>query len=210
MVAPSVTRLPGPVVRVADHDAAGAPGHDEIMRFAAPLNDVLTAEFDGAVTSLRIAADVLLLAALGRAIERTLGAGLVAVGIGDGNFAGSTVTLRCASAREIHATAALLEADRTLALGSADDGAVPTAEIMLSPAGTAPVELDSDRALQLSAYRHDGVLHLDWCFDCRRFDTYTVVELAEQFKLALVELASEAGEPLHGSDTAATGWAFAG
>ena len=211
MVAPTVTWLPGTVVRVADHDAAGTPGHDEIVRFAAPLDTVLTAEFDGALSSLRTTADVLLLAALGRAVERTLGAGVVSVGIADGNFAGSAVALRCVSARETHATAALLEADRTLALSSVHDAeSVPVSEIVLSPAGTAALGLDADRALQVSAYRQDGVLQLDWCYDSRRFDAYTIVELAEQFPLALIELTSEAIGPLHGSATPATGWAFAG
>lgn len=211
MVAPTVTLLPGPVVRVADHDAAGTPGEDQIVLLSAPLSDVLTDEFDGALTSLRIPADVLLLAALGRAVERTLGAGAVTVDIVDGTFAGSAVALRCASARDAHATVMLLEADRVLALSSvqAADSA-PEAEISLSPAGTARVELDADRALHLSARRLGGVLYLDWSYDGRRFDSYTVAELAEQFPLALIELTSEAIGPLHGSDTPVAGWAFAG
>jgi hypothetical protein len=169
MVAPSVTWLPGPVVRVADHAAAGAPGHHDIVRFSAPLGTVLTEEFDGALISLRIAADVLLLASLGRAVERTLGERIIAVDLADGVFAGRQALLRCVSARDAHATAALMDADRILALSAIRDGAGESeAEVCLSRTGAA-AHLSADRALQLSAHRRDGVLHLDWWYDCRRF-----------------------------------------
>jgi len=211
MVAPSVTWQPGPVVRVADHDAAGSPGEDQIVHLSTPLSDVLTDEFDGALTSLQITEDVLLLAALGRAVERTLGSGAITVDIVDGTFAGSAVALRCASANDTQATAMLLEVDRLLALSSGHGNVnAPEAEIALSPAGTSRVGLDAYRSLHVSARRLGGVLHLDWSYDSRRFDSYTIVELAEQFPLALIELASEAVGPLHSSDTPATGWAFAG
>jgi hypothetical protein len=211
MVALSLARLPGPVVRVADHTAAGAPGHHEIVRFSAPLGALLTDEFDGALISLRIAADVLLLAALGRAVERTFGERIIAVDMADGVFAGRQATLRCVSARDTHATATLMDADRILALSAVRGGGSESeAEICLSRAGTAAT-LSADRALQLSAHRQDGVLHLDWWYDSRRFDEYTVVELAEQFPLALIELTSEAVGPLHGDDKSpAAHWAFAG
>ena len=38
----------------------------------------------------------------------------------------------------------------------------------------------------------DGLVQLDWWYDTRSFDSYTVEELAEQFPLALIELTSEA------------------
>ena len=50
-------------------------------------------------------------------------------------------------------------------------------------------------ALELRAYRADGVVQLDWWFDARSFEAYTVEELAEQFPLALIELTSEATPP---------------
>ena len=211
MVAPSVTWLPGPVVRVADHAAAGAPGHHEIVRLSAPLGQLLTEEFDGALISLRIAADVLLLAALGRAVERTFGECIIAVDMADGVFAGRQAILRCVSARDTHATATLMDADRILALSAVragDNGS--EAEICLSRVDTA-AHLNADRALQLSVHRQDGVLRLDWWYDSRRFDEYTVVELAEQYPLTLIELTSEAIGPLHGNDNSpAADWAFAG
>ncbi|MET0896875.1 MAG: hypothetical protein ABWY45_03075 [Mycobacterium sp.] len=211
MVAPSVARLPGPVVRVADHTAAGAPGHHDVVRFSAPLDTLLTEEFNGALICLRISADVLLLAALGRAVQRTFGERIIAVDMADGVFAGRQAILRCVSARDTHATATLLDADRILALSAVrEGGAGSQAEICLSRVGT-PAHLGAERALQLSAHRQDGILHLDWWYDRRRFDEYTVVELAEQFPLALIELTSEAVGPLHGSDNSPVAhWAFAG
>ena len=212
MVAPPVTRLPGPVLRVADHDVAGAPGRDELAQVSTPLSAVLSDELDGALTSLRVTEDVLLLAALGRAVERTLGAGIISVDIADGPYGGGLVGLRCASARDTDATATLLEADRALRLRSGRSAeALPDAEVSLSPAGTTPADLTAVRALQLSACRRDGVWQLNWSYDSRRFDSYTVEELAEQFPLALIELTSEAVAPRHGSDTTpATDWAYAG
>lgn len=212
MVAPTVASLSGPMVQVADHDGAGAPGSAEIVQLSAPLSVVLSDEFEGALASLKVTAEVLLLAALGRAVERTLGAGVVSVDIADGAHAGTVVTLRCASARDIDATATLLEAGRALILSSAHGAeSLPEAVVSLSAAGTSPVDLTAVRALRLSACRRGGVLQLDWWYDSRRFDRYTVEELAEQFPLALIELTSEAVAPSDGSDhTQAGDWAFAG
>ncbi|WP_199253320.1 hypothetical protein [Mycolicibacterium mengxianglii] len=215
MVAPSVTRLPGPVVRVADRDAAGVPGHDEILPLSAPLSDVLGAEFDGALASLGVTADALLLAALGRAVARTLGTGVITVDIADGDFAGGAVSLYCTSPEATDANTALLDAEHLLALSSTQSGEVlAAAEVALSPTGAAPVKLSATRTLQLCASRHPaeegGILQLDWWYDSRRFDGYTVEELAEQFGLALVGLCSEAVGPLHGCDTTAANLAFVG
>jgi hypothetical protein len=104
-----------------------------------------------------------------------------------------------------------MDADRILALSPVRvSESEPEAEICISRAGTA-ADLSTDRALQLSAYRRDGILHLDWWYDNRRFDDYTVAELAEQFPLALIELTSEAVGPLHGNDNSPkVDWAFAG
>ena len=41
-------------------------------------------------------------------------------------------------------------------------------------------------------HRADGLVQLDWWYDTRSFDAYTVEELAEQFPLALIEMTSEA------------------
>ncbi|AQA05607.1 hypothetical protein BVC93_28155 [Mycobacterium sp. MS1601] len=198
MAAPFITRQPGQVVRVADHSPAGVPGHKDIVALSAPLSDVFSAEFDGAVEGLGIAADALLLAALGRAVERTLGAGFVAVDIADGKFAGATVSLRCASARDTDANEMLLETESILGLSGVQAApGLAGAEVSLSPTGVAPVEITETRALQLCVSRRDELVQLDWWYDLRRFNSFTVEELAEQYVLALVELSSEAAAPLH-------------
>jgi hypothetical protein len=206
MVAPSVPLLPGPVVRVADHDVAGAPGHEEIVPLSAPFSEVLSDEFDGALGALGITADVLLLAALGRAVERTLGAGFISVDILDGTFAGGTVALRCASARQVDASTTVADAHHGLAAGALAGGSLlPAAEVALAPMGLAAVELGATRALQVCATRHGGIMQLEWWYDSRRFNGYTVEELSEQFSLALVELATEAVAPLEGVDASVAG-----
>ena len=137
---------------MADHDVVGTPRREEFAQISAPLSSVLSDEFDGAVASLQITADVLLLAALGRAVERTLGAGIISVDIADGPYRGGLVALRCASARDTDATATLLEADRALTLGSLQGvEALPDAEVSLYPAGTAPVDLTTAARWNLRA-----------------------------------------------------------
>jgi hypothetical protein len=48
----------------------------------------------------------------------------------------------------------------------------------------------------LHAYRRGEVLVLDWWFDTRSFEPYTVEELAEQLPYALINLTSEATAPV--------------
>jgi phthiocerol/phenolphthiocerol synthesis type-I polyketide synthase E len=91
-------------------------------------------------------------------------------------------------------------------------GARQPSEIFFSYIGTvrqppskqAPVQFDIDatvpiretppglgHALELRAYRADGLVQMDWWYDTRRLDRHTVEELTEQFPLALIELTSE-------------------
>ena len=56
-------------------------------------------------------------------------------------------------------------------------------------------ETPTAHALELRAYRADGLVQLDWWYDTRSFDAYTVEELTEQLPLALIELTSEAMPP---------------
>ncbi len=71
----------------------------------------------------------------------------------------------------------------------------------------APVQFDSDselmvrqtlpglgHPLELRAYRHGGVLHVDWWYDSRRVPAETVAGLAEQFPATLMTLIGEAVE----------------
>ena len=67
--------------------------------------------------------------------------------------------------------------------------AAPPAEIFFSYLGNEP---GLRHALELRAYRADGLVQLDWWYDTRSFDAYTIEELTEQLPLALIELTSEA------------------
>ena len=80
---------------------------------------------------------------------------------------------------------------RTLSAGPsrAEARRQPPSEIFFSYLGTEP---GLRHALELRAYRADGLVQLDWWYDTRSFDSYTVEEFAEQLPLALIELTSEA------------------
>ena len=187
MAANSLARLAA-TVRLIDHDVAGGTLPGTQVRHSAPLTGVLTQELDGAAESLRLSADEMLLATLGRTIGRTIGAGLTAVDIGGPD----PVLLTCRSERELTATELLVEVRRGLA---AAPGAAP--EIFVYFAGAVrELPIPPWPALELRIYRCDGIVQLDWWYDIRRFYPYTVEELAEQFPLALIELCSEAVAPL--------------
>jgi phthiocerol/phenolphthiocerol synthesis type-I polyketide synthase E len=91
--------------------------------------------------------------------------------------------------------------------------ATATSEIFVSYLGMIPewqksdaaVQFDSDteltvrqtlpglgHPLELRAYRHGGVLHVDWWYDRRRVRSGTVEALAEQFPATLIALIDEA------------------
>ena len=63
--------VPALRMRVADRDAPLGPHPGNPVRLSAPLDTVLSLELDGAAFALGVAADELLLAALGRAVART-------------------------------------------------------------------------------------------------------------------------------------------
>lgn len=92
-------------------------------------------------------------------------------------------------------------------------GAAGTADVYLSYLGMIPewqdsdaaVQFDSDsertardtlpglgHALELRAYRHGGVLHVDWWYDGRRVPAATVEALAQQFPDTLMQLLGDA------------------
>jgi phthiocerol/phenolphthiocerol synthesis type-I polyketide synthase E len=95
-------------------------------------------------------------------------------------------------------------------------GAAGAAEVLVSYLGMIPEWQDSDAAVrfdsdseltvreavsglghpvELRAYRHGGVLHLDWWYDSRRVSGATIAALAEQFPATLMQVI---GEALHG------------
>ena len=179
--------------RVVDHEILEAPRANDLARLSAPFTSTLTGELDGAQWYLGVATEEILLAALGLAIARTIGEGVVAVDVAGHN---GSVPLRCTSAGFATATETLGTVHRALAERTSAPklAAKPPSDIFFSYLGTEPARR---HALELRVYRADDVVQLDWWYDTRSFDRHTVEELAEQLPLALIELTSEAMPPVY-------------
>jgi hypothetical protein len=192
-----------PTLRVADHDIA--EGTSPVLdRLSTAASDEMTAEVDGATKWLGVAADEILLAALGRTIARTIGDGVVAVDVtGERRWLLHAIPLTCATAQQASPTEMLGTVHRMLGAVPAND-AGRSSEIFLNyigtlPDGTTPMYETPPGlgyALELRVYRTDGMLHLEWWYDTSRFDRYTVEELTDQFPLALFEMTSDAAAPV--------------
>lgn len=173
---------------LADYDADGAPAGSDMQRLSMPLPKVLSAELDGAAAYLGVLNGKLLLAALGRAVARTIGRGVVAVDVDT-----HIIALDCVMPSELDATELLTHVCSALTSSTIRRPGQTLAELAFRCAGPVSAEEPLEgHALELRAYRHNGLVALDLWFDTRRFDSYTVEELAEQFPLALVEITSEA------------------
>lgn len=190
-------------MRVTDRDAPRGVRLGNHVRLSAPLDTVLTLELDGAAFALGVAADELLLAALGRTVARTMGEGVVAVDVvRDGRAVPALIDLQCVGEGRLDATEMVLMARLALTdlpagrLGGFFGDSGSAAEVFFNYIGTTPARGDEPpllgHALEVRAYRDAGVMHVDWWFDGDRFDHATVQELAEQFPFALIELTSEA------------------
>jgi hypothetical protein len=182
-------------LKVIDHDTTAPPGADDLRKLSAPLSDILTAELDGAQGSLRVPTVEILLAALGPAISRTIGDGMLAVDVAG---RGRSIPLTCIPLRETDATELLAMVHHTLATVPAASrrAARKPSDVLLSCGAPGRPAKGATYALELWVYRADGVLQLDWWYDSRRMDEYTVEELSEQFPLALIEVTSEAISPI--------------
>jgi hypothetical protein len=190
-------------LRVVDHDIAGGASPDLDKLSMRPSEEV-TAEVDGATEWLGVAADEILLAALGRTIARTIGDGVVAVDVtGERRWLLHAIPLLCVTAQQASATEMLGTVHRMLSAVPAHADSLPS-EVFLNyigtlPGGTTPMYETPPGlgyALELRVYRNDGLLHLDWWYDATRFDRYTIEELMEQFPLALFEMTSDAAAPV--------------
>ena len=189
-------------LRMADHDIGATGRPEKPVRLSTRLASELTAELDWAQQSLGLAADEILLAALGRAIARTIDDGVVAVDIGrDGRSVSQPVYLTCATVQQSSATEMLRATHCTIAAlrhHGFEHGVLATevpSETFFNFVGTVPEPPFGEglgHALEIRIYRTGGLWHLDWWYDARRFYRVTVEELAEQFPLALIELTSEA------------------
>lgn len=189
-------------VHVADYEFGGydTVGTDvDMRRLEAPLSPVTTAELEGAVEYLGVDAEVLLIAALGRAIERVVGPGRAAVDVaaakersGGGLAVIRRLEVDAVSASDVDATAMVQSVRGALAAATADPSDV--ADVLFSYGMSA---IDGDHpgpahTLEVRACHVDDVLHVDWWYARHQFEPYTVEELAEQFSYAVIELASEA------------------
>jgi hypothetical protein len=192
-----------PTLRVVDHDIANGTS-PVLHKIAVAPSEEVTAEVDGATEWLGVAADEILLAALGRAVARTIGDGVVAVDVtGERRWLLHAIPLLCATAQQLGPTEMLRNVHRSLGAAPAHGTSLPS-EIFLNyigtlPDGTSPMYETPPGlgyALELRVYRTDGLLHLDWWYDTTRFDRYTVEELTEQFPLALFEMTSDAAAPV--------------
>ena len=160
---------------------------------SAPLSYELTLELDGAVDFTGIGVEEVLLAALGRAIARTIGVGVVTV---SGLTTVQPIRLRCAEERDMDANALL--ADVREALMPARQLSTSPADVVFSFLGLppdpslGPLQLTDGPALGVLAYRAAGELQMDWWFDGRRLEGCTIEELTTQFRLGLIGLTSEA------------------
>lgn len=180
-------------LRVVDHQITEPPQAHDLAKLSAPLDSTLTAELDGAQWYLGVTTEEILLAALGLAIARTIGEGIVAVDVA-GRI--GAVPLTCTSAGLATATESIGVVHRTLEAGPTAPkiAAQPPSEIFYSYLAADP---GRRHALELHVYRVGEAVQLDWWYDTRSFEPYTVEELAEQLPLALIELTSEAGPPVH-------------
>jgi hypothetical protein len=191
MVAP--VTYPSSNVRVVDDEILGRPRPEDLVRLSAPLSYELTAELDGAVDFAGLGVEEVLLAALGRAIARAVGVGVVTV---SGLTTVQPIRLCCAEERSMDANALL--ADVRDALTPARQLSKSSADVVFSFLGLppdpslGPLQLADGPALGVLAYRADGELQMDWWFDGRRLDRCTVEELTIQFRLGLIGLTSEA------------------
>ena len=192
-----------PTLRVVDHDIAD--GTSPVLdKLSTPAADEMTAEIDGATDWLGLAADEILLAALGRTIARTIGEGVVAVDVtGQRRWILHAIPLICATTQQASPTEMLGNVHRMLGAVPAHVASLPS-EVFLNYIGTLPdgatpmyeTPPGLGYALELRVYRTDGQLHLDWWYDTSRFDRYTVEELTEQFPFALFEMTSDAVAPV--------------
>jgi hypothetical protein len=190
-------------LQVTDYDAAGRPADDDVAVLSTRLSDVLTQELDGASAALGVSADEIMLAAFGRAIARTIGEGIIEVDVPGHGAVVHSVALACVGPNQRHATEMLASVHRAVAAVSlhravhgvpADPQAQPLSGILFAFGDTDPARLG--HVLELRAYRAGEVLALDWWYDARCFEPYTIEELSEQFPFALIELTSEAESPV--------------
>lgn len=188
-----------------DYDAVGRPTPADMATLSSPLSTVLTDELAGSAAELGVGVDVILIAALGRTVQRTIGDGAVSVDVPSRGATVQALSVPCAPPTQTSATDLVAGVHQALAAltlqrivhGAFDDsGAQPPSNILFVYGDAVLERAHLGHVLELHASHDSGVLHLRWRYDVRSFDPYTVQELGEQFPLALIEVTSEAAPPL--------------
>jgi hypothetical protein len=189
MVAPILAVTPSATSWFLDHWAPTPPRSADMATLSSSLGSVLRAELVGAQRETGAGAAQILLAALARAVARTVGGGVLTVDVEAGESTAHGVALPCAPEREVSAFDLLAAIPRALAAGTA--APAPTDVYFAhGPATTAEYRHRLEVHTRLDAELADTIF-VDWWYDTRSFDAATVDELAEQFPLALIELTSE-------------------
>jgi hypothetical protein len=191
MAAPLRTSLHSRV-RVVDNDVSGRPQVRDLHSQPILLPQVVQAELDYAVIATDYDIEEFLLAALGRAIARTFGLGMVTV---NGSMAAHPIRLHCVTHRESSADSLL---KRTRGAITAPSGPAAAGDVIFSCLASAPapeigpLQAGDRAALGILAYYKDDVVEIDWWYDGRRLFGETIEELSKQFVLGLIELTSDA------------------
>ena len=192
-------------LRLTDYDADGRPVAADMATLSTPLSAVLTDELEGAAAALGVNSHEILVAALGRAIQRTIGVGVVSIDVPGYGTSVLPVALSCVTPEHTPATEMLAGVHQSLSVldlrrmvhGVLDDPRTqPLSDVLFAYGDAATARAHLGHVLELRASREADSVHLEWCYDARSFEPYTVQELAEQLPLALIELTSEAVPPL--------------
>ncbi|MBI3215266.1 MAG: polyketide synthase [Mycobacterium sp.] len=190
MAAPILADLGRVSSWITDHQVAAPPRPADMAHLPSALNSVLAGELAGAQEILSASAEEILLAALGRAIARTVGDGMLSVDV-DAESCTGRIALRCAPSQEVSALD-MLDATRN-AVRTATAAADAPSDIRFTYRSGSEQPPASTALLALYAHldADAGVVILNWSYDARSFDPYTIEELAEQFPQALVEVTAE-------------------
>ncbi|MGV0742682.1 polyketide synthase [Mycolicibacterium sp. XJ870] len=187
MAAPLMTSVSGVTCWIADHATSAPPRPSDVTTLSESLDSVLAAELDGAPIALGCSTEDLLLAALGRTVARTIGDGMLVVELDATSAAPCCVAIPCVSKRQLSGSE-LLAATRS---GAGNSTGYSRADVAFGYSEGAVRPAVGQHVLAVHVHRgSDDDVRVDWSYDARSFDRYTVAELAEQFPLALIEVTS--------------------
>ncbi len=153
-----------------------------MAKLSSRLSAVLTAELIAEGADTPGGPDLIVVAALGRALARTVGPGTLSVRVD-----GEASPVHCVDV-ECSAVQGLTAAEITAAVRRTQAGQ-PDALVSFrsTVSGTSP---EDGYLLALHTRLGADVLYLDWHYDARGFDRVTIEELDEQFGLALIAVTS--------------------